>query len=53
MSITLVCRTALLWSHFEALVMARHATDLSLKHDHVGFVTVQYLTLEELSLKFI
>jgi hypothetical protein len=53
MSTTLVCRTALLWSHFEALVMARRATDLSLKHDHVGFVTVQYLTLEELSLKFI
>ena len=50
---TVVCRTALVWSHFESLVKAKHATDLALKHDHIAFVIVQYMTLEELSLKFI
>lgn len=53
MSPTLVCETAVLWSHFEGLVMAKHATDLALEHDHIGFLIVQYMTLEELSLKFI
>lgn len=53
MSPTLVCKTAVLWSHFEGLVMAKHAADLALKHDHLAFLIVQYMTLEELSLKFI
>lgn len=33
--------------------MAKRATDLALEHDHLGFVITQYMSLEDLSLKFI
>lgn len=53
MAPTLLCRTAIFWTHFKAVIMAKELADAAFEHDGLRFVLAQYLSLEEMSTTFV
>jgi len=46
---SLVCWTAVAWSYFEKIIMAKDISHAALEHDSPAFVLFQYLAVEFLS----
>lgn len=53
MAPTLLCRTAVFWAYFEALMLRKELADTALEHDGLRFVIAEYVTLECLSVNFV